>query len=85
VTYKGTGSLNEEIKGVFSDAGMMLDLTNFNKIVDQEPQVLVRLSDLSQEPSEADIFEIRGVEFFVAYLEKDGEGGAKIMLREKLA
>lgn len=84
MTYKGTGSLNEEIKAVYSDVGMMLDLTNFNKIIDQEPQILVRLADLSQEPSQDDIFTIRGTDYFVAYVEKDGEGGAKIMLREKL-
>jgi hypothetical protein len=83
VVYKGTGSLNESIKGVYSDVGMMLDLENFNKVIDQEPQVLIRLADLTQEPSQGDIFEIRGEEFYVAYLEKDGEGGAKVMLREK--
>lgn len=83
VIYKGTGSLNETIKGVYSDVGMMLDLENFNKVIDQEPQVLIRLADLSQEPSQGDIFEIRSEEFYVAYLEKDGEGGAKVMLREK--
>ncbi len=84
VIYKGTGLLNEEIKAVFSDVGMMLDLNTFNKVVDQEPQILVNLDDLSQEPSQDDIFEIRSQEWLVAYIEKDGEGGAKIMLREKL-
>ena len=83
VTYKGTGLLSEEIRAVFSDTGLMLDLSNFNKVADQEPQLLVRLDDLSQEISQDDIFEIRGIEFYVAYLEKDGEGGAKVMLREK--
>lgn len=81
--YKGTGSLNEEIKAVFSDIGMMLDLTNFNKVVDQEPHCLVQLSDLSQEPAQGDIFEVRSTEFYVAYVEKDGEGGAKVFFREK--
>lgn len=85
VTYKGSGSLSEQVRAVFSDVGLMLDLTNFNKITDQEPQILVRLDDLSQDISEGDIFEIRSQEFFVAYVEKDGEGGAKVMLREKLS
>lgn len=85
VVYKGTGALSESIKAVFCDAGLMLDLSNFNKVLDQEPHLLVQLEDLSQEPSQDDIFEVRSLEFFVAYLEKDGEGGAKIFLREKLA
>lgn len=84
VVFKGDGLLSEEIRAVFSDTGMMLDLATFNKVVDQEPQILIRLSDLSVEPQGEDIFEIRGQEFLVAYVEKDGEGGAKVFLREKL-
>lgn len=84
VTYKGTGALSEEIKAVFSDVGMMLDLTNFNKVMDQEPQLLVRLADLSQDISQDDIFEVRSTDYYVAFIEKDGEGGAKVILREKL-
>lgn len=85
VTYKGNGSLSEEIKAVFSDVGMMLDLQTFNKVVDQEPHLLIRLDDLSKEPEGEDIFEVRSQEFFVAFVEKDGEGGAKVFLREKLS
>ena len=84
VTYKGTGALSEEIKAVFSDIGSMVELNNFNKIVDQEPQILVRLADLSQDISQDDIFEIRSTDYYVAFVEKDGEGGAKVILREKL-
>jgi hypothetical protein len=85
VVYKGTGSLTESIKAVFSDVAGMRDLATSMKIIDQEPHLLVRLSDLSQEPSQDDIFEVRSAEWYVAYLEKDGEGGAKIFLREKLS
>lgn len=85
VTYKGSGGLTEEIKAVFSNIGGMVELTNFNKIEDQEPQILVRLNDLSQDISQDDIFLIRSTEYYVAFVEKDGEGGAKVMLREKLA
>lgn len=84
VTYKGTGALSESIKAVFSDIAGMRDLQTFNKIVDQEPHILVRLDDLSQDIEQDHIFEIRSTEFYVAYLEKDGEGGAKVFLREKL-
>lgn len=84
VTYKGTGLLTEEIKAVFSDIAGMRDLTTFQKIIDQEPHILIQLDDLTQEPAQDDIFEVRSTEFYVAYLEKDGEGGAKVFLREKL-
>jgi hypothetical protein len=85
VVYKGTGDLNEEIKGVFSNVAGMRDLLTHTKIIDQEPHLLVRLSDLSQEPSQDDIFVIRSLQWVVAYLEKDGEGGAKIILRESMS
>ena len=84
VIYKGGGALEEHIKAVYSDTGMMLDLQSFNKVIDQEPQLLVRLADLSQDIEQDHIFEIRNVDYYVAYVEKDGEGGAKVMLREKL-
>ena len=85
VVFKGTGSpdLNETVRAVFSDVGMMLDLATFNKVLDNEPHLLLRISDLSREPQQDDIFSVRGQEYFVGYVQKDGEGGARVVLREK--
>lgn len=85
VTFKGDGALTEEITAVFSDEFLMIDPETAQKVTNSEPHILVNLDDLSREPVLGDVFEIRSTEFSVGYMERDGEGGAKLFLREVLS
>jgi hypothetical protein len=85
VTYLGDGSLNDSLKAVFSNEHVMIDPETNQKITNNQPHLLVCLSDLPETPQLGSLFTVRAQNYSVGYLEQDGEGGARVYLREVLS
>lgn len=82
VVYKGTGALTEEINGIFRRQYLRLDTETGQDVQTDELNLWIVLSDLTQEPSEGEYFEIDSTTYRVDEMQKDAHGAAYIFLSE---
>lgn len=69
-------------KGIWSNTYLSVDPTEGIQVMSSDPNVGIRLSDFAREPRKDDKI-IRGSEtYFIRSIERDGEGGATLVLEK---
>lgn len=82
ISYTPGGGEAVEIKGVFSDDFLELDPATGVPVQTKRPNVLIRLADLEAEPEQGDELTARDEDYVVHEVQKDGEGGALLLLHK---
>lgn len=78
----GNGSLNHSLRGVFDESFTYVDPDEGHHVTSQQLNLLVKLSDLPEEPVYRSQFEIRETIYLVNQVLPDGKGAARIFLME---
>lgn len=82
VTYTPTAGSAASIKGVFNEKYEQVDPDTRATISTDQPNLLIRLSDLAAAPAEGDQVVIRTKTYKVFDWKPDGEGGSLLLLHE---
>ena len=69
-----------ELYGVFDEKFLGIDPDTEERISSSDPHLGVKLSQFEVEPRQGDQVEIEGQRYFVKEVQRDGQGGAEIML-----
>lgn len=89
VTFSPNNSLasvypSTTIKGTFNEFYKEMVIDDNIAVESQVPMLTIWLADLPYDPKEGYTVEIRGLNYFIAEVRKDGEGAARLMLRSEL-
>lgn len=80
VTYNPSVGSPVTINGVFNRQFVEIDPNTGQAIATNQPNLLVRLADLSSAPTLADTVTVNGVSYKVIDSQEDGEGGSLLLL-----
>ena len=81
--HKPAGSTDtESFTGVFNTQTAQANAITGQTVMTQKPRLLIKLSDLSQEPAQGDRITVRGFEYKITDIVRDGQGGAEISLHK---
>lgn len=80
VTFKPLSGSEKTITGVYSEQFVEVDAASGASVATNRPNLLVKLVDLGQAPKKNDLMGIRGADYKIQEVQKDGEGGALLLL-----
>lgn len=80
--YTPSGGPPESIQGVFSAAGVRVELVGGVEVESTGPVLSIHLADLAGDPERGAGVVVRGLSFTVLQMEPDGEGDTKLFLEE---
>lgn len=81
VTFEpAAGGQYLNLLGVFNNEFVSINAENGAEVISSEPNLGIQLSDWPLEPNYGDTIIINSVTYLVRHLEKDGQGGATILL-----
>lgn len=80
VTYNPAVGGAQEILGVFSKTHIEVDPGTGAVLQTENPNLLVKLSDLDNAPTQGDTVEIDGTTYAINEAQKDGQGGVLLFL-----
>lgn len=82
VTYTPSGDAPVSIRGVFSEAGLHVELMAGVEVETRGPVLSVHLADLAAAPAHGDAVTVRSQDYTVLQVIVDGEGDADLFLEE---
>lgn len=82
IIYKGDGSLNSVITGVFDEQYVSVHPETGLRVTESTPSFLYATADLPEIPAYRSQFEIRGHLYLLSRIEADGHGGARVFLAD---
>ncbi len=80
VTYTPGVGAPVQIKGIFGNAQVEVDLGGESKSVVQQPSLGIKLADLAALPTKQDRVTVNAITYKVVDSQEDGEGGTLLLL-----
>lgn len=82
VTHTPAGGAPLSRRGVFDAEASQLGTVGGVEVESQGPELFIRLSEWTPEPARDDAVTVRGTAYVVRTVRPDGQGGARVPLRE---
>jgi len=84
VTHLPKIGQSQDFNGIWSETYLAVNPEDGVMVSSADPNVGVRLSDLKTQPQKGDVIVRRGIRYFVRNVERDGEGGATLILEKEV-